>query len=95
MAALSVLIGALNATNLANVTSSLNESDLAGISPLSFVSPTADLTTFNKSQQINVTWTTPFDFTTVKVFQGPLEDGSYVSDIIAGMLRVHNCMTIC
>lgn len=95
MAALSVLIGALNATNLANFTSSFNESNLAGISPLSFVSPSADLTTFNKSQQINVTWTTPFDFTTVEVYQGPMEDGSYVSDIIAGMLGIDDCMANC
>ncbi|CAK3908724.1 Hypothetical predicted protein [Lecanosticta acicola] len=83
MAALSVLLGALNATNLANTTNGLNVTNLAGISPLAFISPTSDATTYNTSQQINVTWTTPFEFTTVRVFQGPLEDGSYVSDILA------------
>lgn len=96
MAAFSVLLGALNATNLANITTSFNATNSSGVAPLAFIAPESGLTAYyNTNNRINVTWTTPFDFTTVEVVQGPLDDGSYMRVVVAGELARISVFALC
>jgi len=76
MAALSVLAGYLG------------DQGNASLVPLQFLSPTVSSVgaqpMYNLSEAVPVSWSTPWDQTTVSVLQGPDDSGSYVSKVIAG-----------
>ena len=55
---------------------------------LTFVSPKAPATgqwlNYTAGDRINVTWTSDFNETTLKVWEGPLTNGSYAQEILVG-----------
>ncbi|KAH9845847.1 hypothetical protein Tdes44962_MAKER00057 [Teratosphaeria destructans] len=62
-------------------------------SALAFTEPAANAltalglsTAYESGSTVTIAWTTPFEGTTLLVFQGPLDDGSYESETIAESL---------
>jgi len=51
---------------------------------LSFIEPSVAAESFTIGDIVSVRWTTDFDYTTLLVWHGPLRDGSYGQDVLAG-----------
>lgn len=52
---------------------------------LGFESPQGlQLLVYNVSEPVNVTWRTPYDFTTVELWQGPFGNGAYSTVLLVG-----------
>jgi hypothetical protein len=57
--------------------------------PLGFVSPSVSATGSQQVQyvvgdEVAVEWTSPFEYTTLEVWQGPKDDGTWVVNTLAG-----------
>lgn len=59
---------------------------LAFLDPLANTSTTlAENIEYDTGQDVDVRWSTDFEFTTLRLYQGPLDDGSYAQVVLAGM----------
>ena len=55
---------------------------------LEFVAPTGVLLCENRiCEKVAVAWNTPYELTTLEVWLGPAEDGSFAVDVLGGELR--------
>ncbi|KAF2173655.1 hypothetical protein M409DRAFT_15933 [Zasmidium cellare ATCC 36951] len=60
----------------------------ANLTSLAFNSPVAGLNgsdpvRYDAGQLVNVSWTTPYEYTTLELWQGPNEEGSFALDVLA------------
>ena len=65
---------------------------LAAAQTLQFTEPAANALTalgatqnYTVGDDVRIAWQTDFEHTTLELWQGPLDDGSYVSRVLAGM----------
>ncbi|KAK5115213.1 hypothetical protein LTR85_009971 [Meristemomyces frigidus] len=64
--------------------------DIVWAQSVSFVEPRATALTalgdnlqYDSGENVTISWTTDFDYTTLRVYQGPLDDGSYAEEVLA------------
>lgn len=66
------------------------------VNAATFIHPSANALTalggqvnFLAGQKVKVAWSTEWEYTTVRVYQGPLnKEGAYVEQVLAGMISI-------
>lgn len=65
---------------------------------LSFIEPAANALTalgdnlqYDIGENVTVSWSTDYEYTTLRVYQGPLDDGSYARETLARMSTPITC----
>lgn len=63
--------------------------DVLRAAQLDFISPLVgtnggSLLRYTPGEQVNVTWNTPYQFTTLELWKGPSDDGTYAVEVLAG-----------